>query len=67
MVNFFSLDFCKFCLFELSNMNRTFFNFMLVIHHFIKSNELKLIEKLILWNFCVNTYITSLLSELISS
>ena len=66
MVNLFSLDFCKFCLFEL-NMNSKYFDFMLVIHHFIKSNELKLIEKLILWNFCVNTYITSLLSELISS
>ena len=30
---------------------------MLVIHQFIKSKELKLIYKLMLWNFCGNTYI----------
>ena len=47
-------------LFEL-NMNWTYFDFMLVVHHFIKSNELKLILKfIILWNFCV-LYVTQCL------
>ena len=64
----FFLLLCKLFVWIEHELIGTYFDFMLVVHRFIKRNELKLIPKfIILWNFCFLYVTQCLLSELISS